>query len=78
MNPEVEIGIQIIEWFKDMAGFDATSFLEYMNTHHLWDILNDTSVVKGCMWAEEEDVMSLFGRYLAKDEQHNIISRNNS
>lgn len=60
----IEIGIQLIKWFKTLSGLDNEQFLVYMNMHHLWNILNDTSVVKGCMWAEEEDVMNLFGRYL--------------
>lgn len=78
MGENVEIGVQLIEWFKDLTGFDAATFLDYMNKNNVWDILNDASVVKGSMWAEEEDIINLLGRFLTKDEQHNIISRNNS
>lgn len=67
INTEIEIGIQLIEWFKTLSGLNNEQFLVYMNTHRLWNILNDTSVVNGCMWAEEEDVMALFGRYLIKN-----------
>ena len=66
IDTEIEIGIQLIEWFKTLSGLSNEQFLTYMNTHHLWDILNDTSVIKGCMHAEEEDVMALFDRYLNK------------
>lgn len=66
INTEIEIGIQLIEWFKTLSGLSNEQFLTYINTHHLWDILNDTSVIKGCIHAEEEDVMNLFGRHLEK------------
>ena len=66
IDTEIEIGIQLIEWFKTLSGLNNEQFLTYMNTHHLWNILNDTSVIKGYMHAEEEDVMNLFGRYLEK------------
>lgn len=66
INTEIEIGIQLIEWFKTLSGLSNEQFLTYMNTHHLWNILNDTSVIKGCIHAEEEDIMNLFGRYLEK------------
>ena len=78
MNTEVERGVQVIEWFKELTGFNTTEFLEYMNKNNVWDILNDRSVVEGCMWAEEDDILGLLGRFLTKDEKHNIISRNNS
>lgn len=77
MNVEVEMGVQLVEWFKDLTGFDTESFLEYMNKNNIWEILDDASIVKGCMWAEEEDIINLFGRFLTKDERHKIISRNN-
>ena len=78
MSTEVEIGVQVIEWFKELTGFNTTEFLEYMNKNNIWNILNDRSVVEGCMWAEEDDILGLLGRFLTKDEKHNIISRNNS
>ena len=49
MNTEVEIGVQVIEWFKELTGFNTTEFLEYMNKNNVWDILNDRSVVEGCI-----------------------------
>lgn len=64
IDTEIEIVIQLIEWFKTLSGLSNEQFLTYMNTHHLWNILNDTSVIKGCMHAEEEDIIALFGRYL--------------
>lgn len=78
MRTEVELGVQIIEWFKEITGFSNQQFLDYMNKNDVWSILNDTSIIKGCMWAEESDIINLLGRFLTKDEQHNIISRYNS
>lgn len=78
MNTEVEIGVQIIEWFKDITGFDTATFLEYMNKNNVWNILNDKSVIEGCMWADEEDILDLLGKFLTKEEKHNILSRINS
>lgn len=78
MIAEVEIGVQLLEWFKELSGFSNKEFLDYMNKNNAWDLLNNTSLVKGCMWAEEEDIINIFGGFLTKDEQFNIISRNNS
>lgn len=77
MNTEVEIGVQVIEWFKELTGFNTTEFLEYMNKNNVWDILNDRSVVEGCMWAGEEDILDLLGRFLTKEERLDILSRIN-
>lgn len=77
MSQEIEIGVQVIEWFRELTEFETPAFLDYMNKNNVWDILNDTSIIKGCMWAEEEDIIGLLGRFLTKDEQHSIISRHN-
>lgn len=78
MSDYIEIGVQVIEWFKELTGFDTATFLEYMNKNNVWDILNDRSVVEGCMWAEEDDILGLLGRFLTKDEKFNILARINS
>lgn len=78
MKKEIEIAIQLIEWFKELLGYTNDKFLEYMNNNNVWSILNDTELLRGCIWAEEEDVIKLLGRYLSEDEQHKIISRYNS
>lgn len=77
MTTEVEMGVQLIEWFKSLTGYTLNDFLTYMNKNNAWAILDDTELVKGCIWAEEEDIISIFGRFLTKDERLNIISRNN-
>lgn len=77
MKTEVEMGIQLIEWFKSLVGFNQEDFLDYMNKNNVWSLLDDTELIKGCMWAEEEDIITIFGRFLAKDEQSKIISRYN-
>ena len=68
MIAEVEIGVQLLEWFKELSGFSNKEFLDYMNKNNAWDLLNNTSLVKGCMWAEEEDIINIFGQFLTKDE----------
>lgn len=78
MSDYIEIGVQVIEWFKELTGFDTATFLEYMNKNNVWDILNDRSVVEGCMWADEEDILDLLGRFLTKEERLSILSRINS
>ena len=78
LSNHIEIGVQVIEWFKDLTGFDTATFLEYMNKNNLWNILNNKSVIEGCMWADEEDILDLLGRFLTKEEKLNIISRINS
>lgn len=35
INTEIEIGIQLIEWFKTLSGLNNEQFLVYMNTHRL-------------------------------------------
>ena len=77
MPTEVEMGVQLIEWFKSLTGFTLSEFLTYMNKNNAWDMLNDAELIKGCIWAEEEDIMSIFGRFLTKDERLDIISRHN-
>lgn len=74
----IEIGIQCLEWFKQLAGFTDEQFLDYMNKNNAWEMLNERSVIMGCMWLEAEDIVYIFGRYLTEDERLNIISRNNS
>ena len=49
-----------------------------MNKNNVWDILNNKSVVEGCMWADEDDILALLGQFLTKEEKHNILSRINS
>lgn len=73
MIAEVEIGVQLLEWFKELSGFSNKEFLDYMNKNNAWDLLNDTSLVEGCIWAEEEDIINIFGRFLTKDEQISML-----
>lgn len=77
MSDYIEIGVQVIEWFKDLTGFDTATFLEYMNKNNIWDILNNKSVIEGCMWAEEEDILDLLGKFLTKEERLGILARIN-
>ena len=49
-----------------------------MNKNNVWDILNNKSVIEGCMWAEEEDILDLLGKFLTKEQRLCIISRINS
>lgn len=67
--------VQLVEWFKELAGFTDEQFLDYMNKNNVWDILNDDNLILGCISAEEEDIITLFGGYLSKDERLNIISQ---
>lgn len=78
MLPEVEISVQLIEWFKELTGYSFNDFLAYMNKNNLWTLLDDKELIKGCIWAEEEDIINIFGRFMTEDERLNIISRNNS
>lgn len=78
MGDYIEIGVQVIEWFKDLTGFDTATFLEYMNKNNVWDILNNKSVIEGCMWADEEDILDLLGQFLTKEERLGILARINS
>lgn len=76
MSVNVEMAVQLIEWFKQLSGYSTKEFLEYMNNNNVWEMLNNSDLIHGCIWAEEEDVINIFGRYLTKDERLNIISRN--
>lgn len=78
MSDYIEIGVQVIEWFKELTGFNTTEFLEYMNKNNVWNILNNKSVIEGCMWADEADILDLLGQFLTKEERLSIISRINS
>lgn len=73
MIAEVEIGVQLLEWFKELSGFSNKEFLDYMNKNNAWDLLNNTSLVKGCMWAEEEDIINIFGKFLTQDERLSML-----
>lgn len=63
MATEVEIGVQLLEWFKELSGLNNKDFLDYMNKNNVWNLLNDVDLIKGCIWAEEEDILNLFGRF---------------
>lgn len=76
-NNEISMGLQLIEMFRELTGYSMEQFLNYMNKYNVWDILNNKDVVMGCMWAEEEDIINMLGRFLTKDERLKIISRNN-
>ncbi len=73
-----ELGITFLESFKRISGFSESQFVQYMNNNNMWDILNDTHLIRGLMGADIEDIVEIIGRYLSLDERHNIISRYNS
>lgn len=74
----VDLGIDLLESFRKIAGWNNTEFLKYMNTNNNWDILNDETLLKGLIGADIEDYVVIIGRYLSEHEQNNIISRYNS
>lgn len=75
---EITIAVQIIEWFKEITGFSNQQFLDYMNKNDVWSILNDTSIIKGCMWAEESDIINLLGQHLTPLDRHRILLKLNT
>ena len=74
----IQIGIQILEQFKNISGYTNEQFLQYMNDNNTWEIFNNEDLVQGFMWAEDDDIVDIIGRYLPIYERDNIISRYNS
>lgn len=71
----VELTIDLMESFREIAGWSNNTFLDYMNTNNNWSILNDEMLMRGLIGADIEDYVEIFGRSLSKHEQDNIISR---
>lgn len=46
-----------------------------MNKNDNWSILNDEILLRGLVGADIEDYVAIFGSYLSKIEQQNIVSR---
>ena len=78
MNREIVMAVQIVEMFRELTGYNTEEFLNYMNSYNVWSILDNKEVLLGCMWADEEDIINLLGRFLTRDERFKIISRYNS
>lgn len=78
MEHTITMTVQIIEFLREILGYNLKDFLNHMNKNNLWEIFNNTDVINGCMWAEAEDILELFRGDLTENEQHNIISRYNS
>lgn len=72
----IEIGIQCLEWFKQLAGFTDEQLLDYMNKNNAWEMLNEKDIMLGCMWLDMESIVYIFGRYLTEDERQGIIKEN--
>lgn len=71
----INIGIAVLELFKDMVGFNDKQFIEYMNKNNIWNELNDTHAINGCMCANKIDILCLFGEGLDMSEKKRIAAK---
>lgn len=74
-NNIVNLGIELLESFKNIVDWPNDKFLDYMNANNNWDILNNETILRSLIGADIEDYVAIFGRYLSEHEQNNIVSR---
>ena len=69
---------RILEWFQEITGYDDDKFWEYIHKNWILSLLNNPHLLNGCMWAEAEDILNLFGVFIPVEERERMLKDYNS
>ena len=74
-----EMRATIIDWFQEITGYSNVEYEQYLNKNNkVRKLLNNASVIRGCVWAEAEDILNLFGAFIPIEERERMLKEYNS